>query len=738
MRVKKRSGALEEFQIRKVSAAMLQAFAAAGSVPKDTSVYLRRVVDKVIQSNGDIVDVEAIQDGIQNVLLDSGQREAAQAFIIYRHERKKLREKRRKPDPNALSNYIHVGKYAGYLEDQKRRELYPETVNRVKAMHLKKFPDLAETIEWAFDFVHQKKVLPSMRSMQFGGKAIEVHNGRIYNCSFTLIDRPRVFQEIFFLLLCGAGVGFSVQWEHVERLPALAYVNRKTVVHHVIEDSIEGWADAVGALVESFLGGYWVEFSYHKIRPEGSLLKTSGGLAPGHLGLRDALENIRSVWLKAQGRQLRPVECHDTICFIAEAVLAGGIRRSSLLSLFSPTDTEMMYCKDRAVFDPMKGINKQREMANNSVVLLRNEENRAVFDRAIKIANANFGDPGFYFTDSPEYGPNPCGEIGMWPRFRYPSGKVETGFSFCNLCEVNAAACQTEDEFLAACQAASIIGTLQASYTTFPYLTKTTELIAQRDALLGVSLMGMMDNPSIAFDPKLQRTGAKLVVTTNEEIASRIGINPGARCTTIKPGGTSAKAAGGIGSGIHPHWARRIFQRVTANPNEPYAKEFRRVNPHMVEVKPNGDWSIIFPVEVPEDAKTVKGMPASEFLEYVFLTYENWIVHGTAERSAEISPGLTHNVSCTVTIQEGELPEVLETVWNNRHRIAAMSFVPYVLDKLFPFAPKEEVSTPTDEAKWNNLIENYRPVDWSQFHEERNVVSHMSEGACVGNKCEVT
>jgi ribonucleoside-diphosphate reductase alpha chain len=498
-------------------------------------------------------------------------------------------------------------------------------------------------------------------------------------------------------------VGFSVQWIHVEKLPRLNKIGR-TVRHYTIADSIEGWANALTELMYSFISGQHIEFDYSEIRPEGAYLKTSGGIAPGHLPLKEALENIRQILLGAQGRQLRPIECHDIICHSAEAVLAGGIRRSSLISLFSYEDTEMLYAKSQGAFNPVTGLNAQRAMANNSAVINR-KSSKEIFYRIIRIAEEGWGDPGFFFTDNLDYGCNPCGEIGILPTYG-----DKTGFGFCNLCEVNMAAITSEGELWEAVKAATIIGTLQAGYTDFPYLGYVTEQLVRRDSLLGISLTGMMDNPELSFDPKVQKKCAELVKEMNLILAPEIGVNLAKRCTTIKPGGTAPLELGGVASGIHPHHARRYFRRVTANPLEPAFLHFRKINPHMIEEKPNGDFCIVFPVQVSSNAKTVKEMSALDFMKTIFSTYDNWIVPGTREGT------LTHNVSATVTISPDEKDAVIQKVWENRSRIAAMSFATRMLDKKFPFAPREEV-TPADESRWNYLIENYRPVDWTKIEE---------------------
>jgi len=716
-RVKKRDGKLQSFDVRKIKRAI---FLAYNEVDTDGPIHINVLVDSILERietlNSDLIGIETIQDIVEDIL-DINNPDVADRYKRYRQKRMEARQERQKPDPTAIADYIHLSKYSRFMPDIYRRETFAETVKRVERMHIRKYkdfitrnPDLQGKIYAAFDFVQMKKVLPSMRSMQFAGLAIERHNARMYNCSFTLIDRLESFGQILYLLLCGCGVGFSVQWPHIDKLQRLNKIGKK-VKHYTIEDSIEGWAKALDELIFSFINGHHIEFDYSSIRPEGAYLKSSGGSAPGHLPLKEALENVRQVLLTAQGRKLRPIECHDIICYSAEAVLAGGIRRSSLISLFSYEDTEMLYAKSLGNFNPVKELNSQRAMANNSAVLNRKKTTEEVFNRIIRIAEEGWGDPGFFFSNHIDFGCNPCGEIGLNPVI-IEEGKGYTGFGFCNLCEINLAAIKNEKEFYEAAEHAAVIGTLQAGYTNFPFLGSVTEKIVKRDALLGVGLTGMMDNPELAFNQFILRKAADIVKHTNFTIAKEIGINPAIRCTTIKPGGTAPLELGGVACGIHPHHARRYFRRVTANPLEPAFLHFRKINPHMVEEKPNGDFCIIFPIEVSSTAKTVKEMSALEFMEKIFLVYENWIKSGTRP------PGvLTHNVSATVTIDPEEKQEVIGVIWNNKQRIAAMSFAPKLLDKKFPFAPREEV-TLADESRWNYLIENYRPVDWKNMNEE--------------------
>lgn len=1053
--VRKRDGHVVAFDRFKIWSAVSGAWSEVHPDAQPDDPRIQAVVDAVVDEvlGEPEVTVEDLQDLVERTLMALGFADVARAYIVYRQRHADARD--REPDPRAISDYIHASKYARHDEALGRRELYAETVQRVEAMHLRRFahvPGMEELIRGAFDIVREQRVLPSMRSMQFGGAAIEAINPRIYNCSSTLVDRPRVFSEALYLLLCGCGVGYSVQFEHVEQLPEFARVDQKLVAHHVVADTIEGWSEALWALARSFMVpesdeyGRYVEFSYHLVRDAGAPLKTSGGRAPGHLQLKESLERIRAILLGAQGRQLRPIECHRVMCWLASAVLSGGIRRSAMICLFSPDDGELMSCKaDEGWY--------QREpylaYANNSAVLVRGEATERQFRRVIS-QTRRYGDPGAIFVNHAHHVFNPCqpgwasvltpegirqfddigigstiwsgkrwtkvtnkvmtgikqvnvyhtragsfvgtsnhrvlsggervevkdaetidiatggaeggaldphavmdglvigdgmvhkasnhavwlcigendtdyhsseigglivrqreaasafaweiktsispeelpytyerevparyrfgneqcvrsflrglysangsvvrsritlkaashcmvvevqemlsslgipsyyttnkpstiqfpngeytnresydlnittgrvafarligfiqkyktaklveaccvqqahnaktefevvhvedmgeqqvyditvdapehtywtggllvsncSEIGMNPTHEGDDGIRRTGWSFCNLCEINAAKLHSRESFLVAACAAALIGTLQASYTDMPYLGPVSEAIARRDALIGVGMTGMQDAPAIACDPGLQRAVAEQVVNLNTRIAAWIGINAAARCTTVKPSGTTSLELGCVGSGIHFHHARRYFRRVTADGLEVVFQAFREANPHMCTEMPDGKWSIEFPVQAPADARVRGDFTAIEFLEIVRSTQNHWVRPGTARDDG----GLTHNVSNTVTVRAQEWDEVADYVWRHRGELTGVSYLADTGDN-FPFAPFQEVRTDAQLRRWNELVAGYRPVDYLTVLEATDTTAVSQEAACANGAC---
>lgn len=759
LQVRKRDGAtLQVFDSYKIECAIRKAWEEVEGEGAVDDAKVKSVVMLAINTlNAEIADVEKIQDVVEIALMKFGYFSVAKAYIVYRQKHAERRKTRRKPDPLAVSEYIHVSKYARHIPEEMRRELYPETVTRVREMHRRKFAHvegLDKDIVWAFDQVLDKRVLPSMRSMQFGGAAVEAVNNRIYNCTFSFIDRPRVFAEAMFLLLCGSGVGYSVQFEHVEKLPPLQFVNMDNVVHHTIADSIEGWADALHALVMSYVDGFNIEFNYALIRKKGAVLKTSGGRAPGHRRLKESLEQTRKILDNAQGRQLRPIECHDIMCHAADAVLSGGIRRSAMICLFSLDDSEMVNAKTGNWYPKFPW----RQNANNSVMLKRDEVKKKQFHRIIQMTK-EWGEPGFYFCSDFDYGTNPCAEIGLNPKLlvddtlmsilkkRIAQGKrvpavgelasvtSVTGWAFCNLCEINAAMFKSVEDFEIAAKAATIIGTLQAAYTDMKYLGWPSEVIAEREALLGIGMTGMLDAPGISCDPVLQREMALKVKGWNAEYAERIGIRPAARTTCVKPSGTTSLELGCVASGHHAHHARRYIRRVTADELEVPFQLFKTVNPHMCVKKPDGKWIIEFPVEAPEGATIKEDLTATTFLDMVRSTQQHWVLPGTAD--ASISPGLTHNVSNTVQVRKDEWDEVENYIWKHREFFTGVSLLSATGDKDFAFAPNEAVVTEADEARYNELIAHYKPVDYTAVLEVEDGTNLSGEQACAGGACEV-
>jgi len=610
-----------------------------------------------------------------------------------------------------LSDITVYMKYARYLKKENRRETWEELVTRNKNMHLKKYPQLEEEIINAYQYVYDKKVLPSMRSMQFGGKPIEVAPNRIYNCAYLPVDSWLSFSETMFLLLGGTGVGFSVQKHHIEKLPEIQKPLQKRKKRYLIGDSIEGWADAVKALMKSyFLGGTPLRFDFSDIRPKGASLVTSGGKAPGPQPLRECLVKIEGILAeKETGDKLHPIEVHDIVCHIADAVLAGGIRRAALISLFSADDEEMLAAKTGNWWE----TEPQRGRANNSVVLLRHRITKDYFmDLWDRVRASQSGEPGFYFSNDKDWGTNPCCEIALRP------------YQFCNLTEVNTSDLETQKEYDDRARAASLIGTLQAGYTDFHYLRDIWQKQTEKEALIGVSMTGIASGKVADLDMK---RAANVVKRENAKIAKIIGIKSAARCTTVKPAGTTSLALG-TSSGIHPWHGEYYLRRIRVGKNESIYTHLLIHNPELIEdeyFRPHDTAIITVPQKAPEGAITRKES-ALQLLKRIKHVTEEWVRPGTRRGQN------THNISATLSIRKDEWVDVGDWMWENREYYNGLSVLPYD-GHTYIQPPFEECS----KEKYQVLYDLLEEVDLEQVIEFEDNTDLQGELACSGGNCEM-
>ena len=611
-----------------------------------------------------------------------------------------------------LSDITIYTKYARYNENKKRRETWEEIVTRNKDMHLNKYPMLKEDIENAYTLVYNKKILPSMRSLQFAGKAIEVNPVRLYNCCFLPIDHWKAFSETMFLLLSGTGVGFSVQNHHIDQLPEIIKPNQKKSIRYLIGDSIEGWADAIKVLMKSyFYGGSSIRFDYSDIREKGTALITSGGKAPGPRPLMECLAKIESILFeKENGDKLLTVEVYDIICHIADAVLAGGIRRAALICLFSADDIDMITAKTGNWWEK----NPQRGRANNSAMMLRQRVDKGFFmNYWSKIKDSGSGEPGFYLSNDKDMGVNPCAEIALRSN------------QFCNLTEINANDINTQEEFNKRSRAAAFIGTLQAGYTDFHYLRPIWKKTTEKDALLGVSMTGIASMKIFDLD---QNEAANEAIEENKRVASIIGINQAARITTVKPSGTTSLVMG-TSSGIHAWYDKYYIRRMKVGKDEVIYKYLKINHPQLVSddhFRPHDTAQIEIPQKAPEGAITRNDETAISLLERVKHVSMDWVKPGHRTGMN------THNVSVTINLKEDEWEVASEWCWGNREHYNGLA--------LFPHDSGTHIQAPfetIDEETYNRLSNLLKEVDLSKINEEYDDTDLQQELACAGGSCEI-
>ena len=553
-----------------------------------------------------------------------------------------------------LSDVTVFSKYAKYVPKLQRRENWSELVTRNKEMHQRKYPQIKQEIEEAYQYVYDKKVLPSMRSLQFGGAPIELAPNRVFNCAYLPVSEVDAFSETMFLLLGGTGVGYSVQRHHISKLPDVVGTKKRTR-RFLVSDNIEGWADAVKVLMESYFNGLMnVEFDYRDIRPKGALLITSGGKAPGPQPLKDCIHNLRSILDTAIGRQLTTLEVHDLMCYIADAVLAGGIRRAALISLFSMDDTSMLSCKSGNWWEQ----NPQRGRANNSAVILRHRASKEDFDKLWeRVYLSGSGEPGVYFTNDKDWGTNPCCEIALRP------------YQFCNLCELNVSDIESQEDLNERSKAAALIGTLQAGYTDFHYLRDVWRETTEKDALIGVGQTGIGSGAILDYDLE---EAAQCVKDENERVAKLIGINMSARCTTVKPSGTSSCVLG-TSSGIHAWHNDYYIRRQRIGKNEALYQYLMINHPELVEdeyFNPDSQAVIEIPQKAPEGSILRTESPL-DLLNRVGRFNTEWVAGGHREGQN------SHNVSCTISLKDDEWDLCGEWMWKNRNNFNGISVLPY-------------------------------------------------------------
>lgn len=608
-----------------------------------------------------------------------------------------------------LSNLIVWSKYAKYVPELQRRETWDEIVLRNANMHLRRYPSLATEIAESYRLVFEKKVLPSMRSMQFAGKPIELSPVRLYNCCFMPMDHFLCFSELMFLLLSGCGVGYSIQNHDIDKLPEVRRSSKTR--RYLIGDSIEGWADAVKALVRYHLDGHSRPlFDFGDIRPKGSPLKTAGGKAPGPDPLRICLEKVDEIFQRIpDGGRLRSIDVHDINCHIADAVLSGGIRRSSMIALFDIDDADMLAAKS----GPWWVSNPQRALANNSAVIVRHKASRRVFERIWNSAKeSGAGEPGIVFTNDKSFGVNPCCEVSLRP------------YQFCNLTTINASNIDDQEDLNERARVAAFIGTLQAGYTDFHYLRDIWKRTTEREALIGVSMTGIASGCVLNLDLK---QAANIVKEENKRVADIIGIHSAARTTVVKPEGSSSLVVGSS-SGIHAWHGRHYLRRVRVLKTEPTYEYFSRHMPSLIEdeiMKPERQAVISIPIKAPSGAIT-RDESSIQLLERVTHIWNDWVKEGHRKGDN------INNVSTTVSVRDNEWDEVKNWMWDHREEYTGLAVLPYDGGS-YQQAPFQEIN----EEEYNYYLDKVRPIDFTTMYEFDDATDVKGEAACFAGACEI-
>ena len=609
-----------------------------------------------------------------------------------------------------LSDIVIYNKYAKYIPEIKRRETWEEIISRNKEMHTNKFPSLKNEIEEIYKLVYNKKILPSMRSLQFAGRPIQLNNTRIFNCSYLPIDDITAFSETMFLLLSGTGVGFSVQNHHISKLP---YINKPLKTkRYLVADNIEGWSDAIKMLLKAYFNNKPLpNFDFSDIREKGMPLLTAGGKAPGPQPLKLCLFKINSILEQKQnGDRLTSLECHDIICHIADAVLSGGIRRAALISLFDLDDEEMLSCK----FGNWWELNPQRGRANNSAMILRSKIDKETFlNLWNKIEASQSGEPGFLLSNDKDNGTNPCAEISLRP------------FQMCNLTEINVSNIESQEDLNNRAKAAAFIGTLQASYTNFHYLRDIWKTTTEKEALLGIGMTGIASGEISKFNLK---EASKIAVEENKRVAKLIGINRAYRVTTVKPSGTSSLVAG-CSSGIHAWHSKYYLRRMRIGKNEALYIYLKNINPDLVEddfFNSKHQAIITIPQCSPDNAVIRENETALQLLERVKSIYNNWVKPG------HFKGNNTNNISATINIKPNEWKEVGEWLWENKNNYTALSFLPEDLGT-YKQAPFESIT----KEQYELLSKNLHDINLTEIFEYEDITDLKGELACAGGSCEI-
>ncbi len=751
--IEKRDGRLAPFDFDKIASAIAKAMAASqeGS-EEDARLVAHQVAGELARFAKKyktfLPTVEGIQDSVEKYLILNDFVKTAKAYILYRDKRAQLRsvkvevpthvqalvkESAKYFEGNPLGEFVYLRSYAKWVPSEGRRETWIETVDRYinfmkknlgKKLSEKEYAELRMAIL-------KQEVMPSMRLMQFAGEAAEKTNVCAYNCSYIAPSKLEDFAEIMYISMCGTGVGFSVESQSVQALPQIKYQTGTKLAKHVIADSKEGWCDALTLGLKTWYDGKDIEFDFSQIRPAGARLKTMGGKASGPEPLRNLLAFARERILARQGRRLHNIDAHDIICKIGECVVAGGVRRSAMISLSDLDDTEMRDAKKGQFFlsDP------HRSIANNSAVYLEKPSNEDFMDEWVALMKSRAGERGVfnrgglmqqlpkrrlahweetgYVKDGRVIlpaGTNPCGEIILKSK------------QFCNLTEIIARADDTKESLMRKARLATILGTYQATLTYFPYLSKDWQDNCEGERLLGVSVTGQWDSKA-SRDPEILSALRMETQSVNKKYAKKFGVNQSTAITCVKPSGTVSQTLD-VASGMHARHAPYYIRRVRISATDSLFKLMKDQGvPYHPEVGQNMEdantYVLEFPMKAPDGAVTKDDLSALDQLEH-------WKI--VKERYTE------HNPSVTISVGEDEWIEVANWVYAHWDIVGGLSFLPRS-NHVYRLAPYEAIS----KERYEELKRTFPKVDYGRLmqYELKDETEQKRELACAGGVCEI-
>ncbi|GIV99022.1 ATP cone domain-containing protein [Roseiflexus sp.] len=731
----KRDGRVVPFDVTRIENAMARCFASFGRTP-DTPIpeLAQRVVNIVAaKSQGKPPTVEGVQDIVEMVLQAAGEFEAAKRYILYRAERARERERRPIPDhvrrafdearvyfPTPLQQFQFFDKYSRFNYDLGRRETWIETVDRaVDYLHELAGDRLPrETYERIRRSILEMRAMPSMRLLAMAGPAARRNAVAIYNCSYQPVESIDSFVEALIISMAGCGVGFSVESRYVENFPRIKRQTGKPPTTFVVEDSAEGWADALRYGLETWFEGGDVHFDLSHLRPAGAPLRTKGGRASGPEPFRAMLDFVRNRIFARQGSFLRPIDAHDIMCAVGNAAVSGGVRRTAMISLFDYDDDEMRLAKS----GDFERENSQRWNANNSAVWPRGGLTQLEFIRHfMEMVESQRGEPGIFNREASnlmkparrkeaEFGTNPCGEIVLRP------------WQFCNLSAAVARVDDTFDTLRDKVEVATIIGTIQSLATHFPGLRPMWRQNCEEERLLGVDITGQMDSP-VAQDAQVKRRLKEIAIEVNRQTATSLGINPSAAITCVKPSGNSSQLLD-CASGLHARWAPYYIRNVRVSVHSPLFKVLRDagapMDPENGQTRENATtWVVHFPVKSPDGAVTRNQRSAIEQCEYWLQNKLYWT---------------EHNPSCTVTYKPDEVIDLMKWVWDHRDVIGGLTFLPS-FDAQYAQMPYVEIT----KEEYERMAAEFPEIDFSKIwrYEEEDLTTAAQELACMAGVCEV-